>query len=95
MSKQTVLIFSNYKVEITDLNHTLCHYNEGGEEIAVGKYQGQLSKPKWEELGFFPNMKQCLNRIRLEECRKDVEESIDKYLDRYENITNKLLEVNV
>lgn len=90
MSKQTVTILENWKVEIDPMNHTLYKYDEGGKKIEVGKFKGQLSKPKWTEVGFYPNLKQCLKRILLEESLMKGVADIQQYLNRLEDIHKKL-----
>ena len=90
--KQTVKILDTYKVEIDKWNHTLYQYDAGGDVITVGKNRGNLTKPRWVEMGFYPNLKQCLNRILLEESITGDSQTIESYLDCLESIVDRLEE---
>jgi len=59
-----VTINEKYRVNVDTWNHTLEVYSEGGEVITQGKYKGQLSKPSWTPEGFYPNLSQCLRRVK-------------------------------
>jgi hypothetical protein len=90
LGKQIVDINSIYRVEIDELNHTLQRYVAGGEVITKGKYVGQLTKPKWETVGYFSNMTQVLNEvISLSLIKNDVI-SIEQYIIRIENLLKEL-----
>lgn len=59
----TIHITEDFKVEVDECNHTLYQYREGGEEVTVGKYKGSISKPKWEVVGYYPNLQQAIRKV--------------------------------
>lgn len=60
----TVTINEQYRVVVDEYNHTLEKYNGGGYLITFGKGKGTLSQPKWEVQGYYPNLSQCLRRVK-------------------------------
>lgn len=75
-----VTINEQYRVNVDEYNHTLEKYNEGGFEITFGKGKGTLSQPKWEVVGYFPNLSQCLRRVKQLMALTVPDCSIDDYL---------------
>lgn len=58
-----VTINNEWRIDIDEWNHTLERYSEGGKVIPNGKYVGQLTKAGWSAEGYYPNVKQCLQRV--------------------------------
>lgn len=65
---KTIYLTKNkdFKVEIDNLNHTLCRFTPGGEVIKTGKYKGELTKDSWKVVGYYPNLEQAVEKtLRL------------------------------
>jgi hypothetical protein len=48
------------------LNWVIERFQEGGQEITRGRYVGQLTKEKWDDVnpvGYFPNLKHATRRM--------------------------------
>lgn len=59
-----VTINEHYRVNVDAWNHALEVYNEGGGVITQGKYKGQIAQPSWNVEGYYPNLSQCLRRVK-------------------------------
>lgn len=86
----TVNINSKWRVHIDDLNHTLEQYDEGGQAIAKGKYQGQLTKPSWNVVGYYPNLLQCLRAAVRVEATLLPETDLNGYIQRLERLNEEI-----
>ena len=75
-----VTINEKYRVNIDEYNHTLQQYNEGGSVITQGKYKGQISQPSWTAEGYYPNLPQCLRRVKQLMALTVPDCSVDGYL---------------
>lgn len=75
-----VTINEQYRVNIDSWNHTLEVYSEGGEVNLKGKYKGQVSKPSWTTEGYYPNLSQCLRRVKQLMALAVPDCSIEEYL---------------
>ena len=75
-----VTINEKYRVNIDAWNNTLEQYNEGGFEITFGKGKGTISQPKWEVMGYYPNLSQCLRRVKQLMALTVPDCSIESYL---------------
>lgn len=87
-----VTINEEWRVGIDQWNHTLERYNKGGEVIPLGKYKGQLSKPAWVTEGYYPNLTQCLKRVRSVLASEGTPTDLNSYIEKLERLE---LEVNV
>lgn len=81
-----VTINEGWRVNIDELNHTLERYSKGGEVIPQGKYKGQLSKPAWVVQGYFPNLTQCLKRVRGVLASEGTPTDLNGYIERLERL---------
>ena len=86
-------ITPEYRVRITQHNHTLEYYEES-REIRLGKYAGEMSKAGWDTVGYFANMPQILRGIMKHSLEVSNEVlTLDGYIDRIETIVNNLKEI--
>ena len=85
-----VTINKEWRVNIDSWNHTLERYNAGGEVIPQGKYKGQLSKPSWVTEGYYPNLKQCLRRVRDVMASEGLDCDLNRYILRLEALDDDL-----
>jgi hypothetical protein len=86
-----VTINEKYRVVIDQWNHTLEQYNEGGFEITFGKGKGTLSQPKWEVCGYFPNLSQCLRRVKQLMALTVPDCSIEAYLIELSRLNDEVV----
>lgn len=82
----TVIINEEWRMNIDEWNHTLERYNKGGEVIPQGKYKGQLSKPSWVVEGYYPNLNQCLKRVRTILASEGIPTDLNGYIERLERL---------
>lgn len=81
-----VTINEEWRVDIDQWNHTLERYSKGGEVIPNGKYKGQLSKPSWVTEGYYPNLNQCLKRVRSVLASEGTPTDLNGYIERLERL---------
>lgn len=86
----TVNINNQWRIHIDELNHTLEHYDQGGIEITVGKYKGQLTKPQWNFIGYYPNILQCLREAVRREATLLPETDLNGYIQRLERLNEEI-----
>jgi hypothetical protein len=59
-----IIVNDDWKIKVDEYNYQLVRFRKGGEEIKQGKYKGNTTKERWEELqSFHPNLQQALKRI--------------------------------
>ena len=85
-----VTINEKYKVDIDEFNHTLEQYDEGGNLMVNGKYKGDLTKPSWKVIGYFPNMSQVLREVVRIEARNGGDTDLEGYLQRLEKLNEEI-----
>jgi hypothetical protein len=86
-----VTINEKYRVNVDAWNHTLEVYNDGGFEITFGKGKGTLSQPKWEVEGFYPNLSQCLRRVKQLMALTVPDCSIESYLIELSRLNDEVV----
>lgn len=86
-----VTINEKYRVNVDSWNHTLEVYSEGGEINTKGKYKGQVSHPKWEVVGYFPNLSQCLRRVKQLMALTVPDCSIEEYLIELSRLNDEVV----
>lgn len=88
-----VNINSKWRVDIDHLNHTLEHWDEGGELITNGKHRGQLTKPSWGFVGYYPNMLQCIRSAVRYDATVLPETDLKGYIERLEKLNEEISNV--
>ena len=82
----TVTINEEWRVNIDEFNHTLERYSKGGNLIPNGRYKDQLSKPSWNIEGYYPNLNQCLKRVRTILASEGTDVDLNGYIARLERL---------
>lgn len=85
-----VQINEKWRVDIDDLNHTLERFEEGGKILTQGKYKGQISKPSWVFVGYYPNMLQCLREAVRQEAILLPDTDLKGYIERLEKLNEEI-----
>jgi len=79
----TINISDKFKIEIDSYNHTLMEFNPGGEVYLCKKDKiEKTTLPKWEVLGYYPNVEQTLTALTRKFIDYGNLNSIEEYYTR-------------
>jgi len=79
----TINISDKFKIEIDSYNHTLMEFNLGGETYLCKKDKiEKTTLPKWEVLGYYPNVEQALTALTRKFIDYGDLNSIEEYYKR-------------
>ena len=89
--KQSIVpISEKYRVVVDKFNHILEEFVPS-KLIDTGNRKGEMSESKWSNMGYYPNMYQCLQAVFDSELTGPEYASMDDYMKQYSEISQRIL----
>ena len=80
---------TEYKIEVTNDNHTLLKFDEGGKDVIV-KGVATVTKPTWKLVGYYPSVVMAVKAI-LNKPFKSIDTcSLKGYIDTSRSVLTEL-----
>ncbi len=87
-----ISLSETHRVKVDSFNHTLQEFSPS-TLIEQGFNKGEMSKEKWVEVGFYPNMEQVIRAAIKEEVAANKETfTFEEYLGKLESTNKRIVD---